>query len=130
MEMHPQKRHLQGWRSVCGPGMGVDLGVKVSYSRNYTDRYRKATLRPGTIYISIEPLTIPRPAEYKKGVITLTRMGERENPKAKYTSSISFAEKTLDQIPENVNEVLLVNSKGQILEGLNSNYFAVRQEEI
>jgi branched-chain amino acid aminotransferase len=85
---------------------------------------------PGTIYISIEPLTIPRPADYKKGVITLTRMGERENPKAKYTSFISFAEKTLDQIPENVNEVLLVNSKGQILEGLSSNFFAVRQEEI
>jgi branched-chain amino acid aminotransferase len=86
--------------------------------------------RPGTIYISIEPLTIPRPADYKRGVITLTRMGERENPKAKYTSFISFAEKTLDQIPENVNEVLLVNSKGQILEGLSSNFFAVRQEEI
>jgi len=86
--------------------------------------------RPGTIYISIEPLTIPRPADYKKGVITLTRMGERENPKAKYTSFISFAEKTLDQIPENVNEVLLVNSKGQILEGLSSNFFAIRQEEI
>jgi branched-chain amino acid aminotransferase len=86
--------------------------------------------RPGTIYISIEPLTMPRPADYTKGVITLTGMGERRNPKAKYTSFISFAEKTRDQIPENVNEVLLVNSKGQILEGLSSNFFAVRQNEI
>lgn len=85
---------------------------------------------PGTIYISMEPLTIPRPADYKKGVITLTRLGERENPKAKCTSFLSFAEKTRDQVPENVNEVLLVNNKGQILEGLSSNFFAVRQEEI
>ena len=85
---------------------------------------------PGTIYISIEPLTIPRPADYKRGVIALTRTGERENPKAKCTSFLSFAEKTREQIPENVNEVLLVNSKGQILEGLNSNFFAVRQEGI
>jgi len=38
-------------------------------------------------------------------VITLTRM-EKENPKAKYTSFISFAEKTRDQIPENVNEFI------------------------
>jgi branched-chain amino acid aminotransferase len=85
---------------------------------------------PGTIYISMEPLTTPGPVAYKNGVITVTRMGERQNPKAKYTSFLSFAEKIRDQIPENVNEVLLVGSKGQILEGLSSNFFAIRQGEI
>jgi branched-chain amino acid aminotransferase len=86
--------------------------------------------QPGTIYISMEPLTTPGPVAYKNGVITVTRMGERQNPKAKYTSFLSFAEKIRDQIPENVNEVLLVGSKGQILEGLSSNFFAIRQGEI
>jgi len=85
---------------------------------------------PGTIYISIEPLSTPGPADYENGVATMTRRGERRNPKAKYTSFMSSVKMARDQMPEGVNEILLVNGTGRILEGLSSNFFAVVQGEI
>jgi branched-chain amino acid aminotransferase len=83
------------------------------------------------IYISVEPLSTPKMEEYKKGVTVVTQKAKRDNPKAKRTSFLACAETIRNQIPnKNVNEVLLVNIKGQILEGLSSNFFAVKEGEI
>lgn len=86
--------------------------------------------QPGTIYISLETLITPKSEDYEKGVSTVTRRAKRKNPKAKQTSFLRDAEIIRDEVPENINEVLLVNSKGQILEGLNSNFFAIKKGEI
>lgn len=85
---------------------------------------------PATIYISKEPLISPKLVDYENGVITVTRKSERNNPKAKLTSFLQFAKKLREEVPRNVNDVLLVNSEGQILEGLSSNFFAVIKGEI
>jgi len=86
--------------------------------------------QPGTIYISLEKLITPKSEDYENGVNTVTRRAERKNPKAKQTSFLRDAERIRDEVLENINEVLLVNGKGQILEGLSSNFFAIKKGEI
>lgn len=85
---------------------------------------------PVTIYISKEPLITPNLEDYENGVITVTRKTVRNNPKAKLTSFLQYAKKIRDDVPNNVKEVLMVNSEGQILEGLSSNFFAIINGEI
>lgn len=86
--------------------------------------------QPGTVYISLETLITPKLVDYENGVNTVTRRAKRKNPKAKQTSFLRDAEIIRDEVSENINEVLLVNSKGQILEGLSSNFFAIKKGEI
>jgi branched-chain amino acid aminotransferase len=64
------------------------------------------------------------------GVNTVTWKAVRKNPKAKKTTFLYEAEKIRFEIPIIVNEVLLVNRKEQILEGLSSNFFAIHKGEI
>jgi branched-chain amino acid aminotransferase len=85
------------------------------------------TLEPGTLYIGLEPLKIPSPEEYQRGVAVATRRMQRQNPRAKATSFITTAGKVRQALPEEINEVLLVGEDGRVLEGLTSNFFAVRQ---
>ncbi|MFC2028808.1 aminotransferase class IV [Chloroflexota bacterium] len=85
---------------------------------------------PTAIYISKEQLVTPSLEDYEKGVITVTQDAIRINPKAKLTAFLQTAEIIRGENPNNVNEVLLVNIDDQILEGLSSNFFAVKQGEI
>ncbi|HBG73958.1 MAG: hypothetical protein A2X25_02545 [Chloroflexi bacterium GWB2_49_20] len=85
---------------------------------------------PAAIYISKEPLITPTLEDYDKGVFTVLQKTIRDNPKAKLTSFLKRAELIRSKVPKNINEVLLVNSEGQILEGLSSNFFAVIKDEV
>lgn len=88
------------------------------------------THQHGTIYISAEKLRTPAVEDYTMGVCTVTWEAERNNPRAKKTSFLREAENIRCQLPMNVNEVLLVNRKGEILEGLSSNFFAIKKGEV
>ena len=88
------------------------------------------TNQPGAIYILLEKLKTPSAEEYSMGVNTVTWKAVRKNPKAKKTTFLYEAEKIRFEIPDIVNEVLLVNRKEQILEGLSSNFFAIHKGEI
>ena len=85
------------------------------------------TLEPGTLYLGLEPLKIPALEEYQRGVAVVSRRMQRQNPRAKATSFISTASTVRQAISEEVNEVLLVGEDGRVLEGLTSNFFAMRQ---
>ncbi len=85
---------------------------------------------PGTLYISIETLVEPLPEDYKYGVNTVTQRAERNNPKAKQTSFLRDADAIRNANPENNNEVLLVSNKVQILEGLSSNFYAIKNGDV
>jgi branched-chain amino acid aminotransferase len=84
----------------------------------------------GQIYLSIEPLITPPDCEYKMGVRTITQEMHRENPKAKLTNFIKTAYSIRKNMDTAINEVLMINAEGQILEGLSSNFFAVIKGEI
>ena len=85
----------------------------------------------GDIYIALAPLVTPGADAYQNGVRVITcNIEKRDNPKAKLTNFISRAENVRHQLPANVEEALIVNGGGQILEGLSSNFFAVKQGEL
>jgi len=81
--------------------------------------------QPGEIYISIEPLILPSETMYKEGVNVVTRRFQRQNPRAKLTSFIQKAQEFRSQLPVGINEVIMVDDEGRILEGISSNFFAV-----
>jgi len=84
------------------------------------------TANPGDLYVSIEPLSTPAPDDYKDGVRAVTLSMHRDNPKAKLTSFIDRAAKVRNDLPRGINEVLMVGEKGEVLEGLSSNFFGIR----
>jgi branched-chain amino acid aminotransferase len=86
--------------------------------------------RPGTLYIQTEPLRTPSLDDYRRGVRTVTRTLQRENPKAKLTRFISMAGDVRQELPTGIHEALMLDPQGHILEGLSSNFFAVISNEI
>lgn len=81
---------------------------------------------PGTVYILIEELRVPSPEAYQRGVRVVTRSLHRDNPKAKLTGFITQAADVRQGLPRGVNEAVMVGEDGLALEGLSSNFFAVK----
>lgn len=83
--------------------------------------------RVGEIYLALAPLITPARSAYENGTQVITcNIEKRENPKAKLSNFISRAESIRAKLPKEVEEALIVNGGGQILEGLSSNFFAVK----
>lgn len=84
----------------------------------------------GSLFIATESLQIPPKSIYKNGGTAITFQIERKNPKAKLTDHLNVATQIRNKYPKEINEVLAVAADGTILEGLSSNFFAVKGEEI
>ncbi|MEL7642576.1 MAG: aminotransferase class IV [bacterium] len=82
------------------------------------------------LYILEENLMIPEPQDYENGVIVVTGQYERSEPDRKQTSFISESLELRKRINSFVNEVLLVDRNGRLLEGLSSNIFFVKDGTI
>jgi branched-chain amino acid aminotransferase len=80
----------------------------------------------GTIYIGAEPLSTPAAEKYQTGVDILTRAMHRNNPKAKLTHFLLETKNIRQELPADINEVVMIGEDGQMLEGLSSNFFAIR----
>jgi len=85
---------------------------------------------PGVIFIVAEPFT-PLPKEYySTGVNTISCTLKRQQPTAKLTRFIEQASSLRVTLLPGVNEALMVDDQGCILEGLSSNFFAVKASEL
>lgn len=82
------------------------------------------------IYIFLEKLVIPSLHEYQFGVRVITIRMQRENPAAKTTAFIHTADEIRRKLQNDINEAVMVDEKGRILEGLSSNFFAVKDGTI
>ena len=80
---------------------------------------------PEQIYIITEALTEPTQIEVMNGVKVITSPMQRSSAMAKATSFITTAERIRSELPEGLNEVVMVGEGNIILEGLSSNFFAV-----
>lgn len=86
----------------------------------------RLTFSPPRLFVSLEPFE-PLPASlYADGVTCATLRGSRGNPHAKDTRFVTVATEGYRQLPAGVHEGLLVDEHGAILEGLTSNFFALR----
>ena len=84
----------------------------------------------GNVYLMAEILKTPPPDAYHSGMQVITCQLQRDNPKAKLTASIPIADKIRGQLPTGVEEALMVDEADRTLEGLTSNFFAVKGEEL
>ena len=80
---------------------------------------------PGTVYVAMEKLSVPAPELYKNGIVCLTTEAHRDNPKAKLSNFLSRAEGLRGQQHQASDEILMVDDKGNLLEGLSSNFYGV-----
>ena len=116
-------------------GLELRLALREAIAKSGMDEKRvRLTVdleqQPGTVYIQIESLSIPSYQNYTDGVKVVTQTMQRSNPKAKLTRFIRAAGEIRQAIAPGVNEVLMVDEDGSILEGLSSNFFAVRDGQL
>jgi branched-chain amino acid aminotransferase len=93
-------------------------------------RHRESRLRltfaPPRLFVAVEAFE-PLPAtRYAEGVACATLGIRRDNPHAKDTRFIATAQAAYARLPRDVEEALLVAEDGSLLEGLSSNFFAIR----
>lgn len=85
---------------------------------------------PGRVYIMAERLQVPPFTAYQFGVKAVTCQVQRQFPQAKRTKFIQKSERVRKQLPPSVNEAIMVGADDHLLEGLSSNFFAVKKGEI
>jgi branched-chain amino acid aminotransferase len=83
------------------------------------------TKNDGMIYIGIQPFTPLSQEIYENGVKVITSELSRQSPRVKDTGFISSSIAQRGQISKDVFEVLLTKN-GQILEGMTSNFYAIK----
>lgn len=82
-------------------------------------------LQGNQLYLAAEPLKTPPAKAYQQGVRLVTCSYVRNNPKAKLTSTMQGAQALRRSLPADVNEALMLDPQGRLLEGLSSNFYAV-----
>jgi branched-chain amino acid aminotransferase len=79
------------------------------------------------LFVCVEPLAPVPEALHRDGVWCVTVPLHRKAPRVKDTRFISTAQAAYDDLPAGAHEGLMVAADGTILEGLSSNFFAVRE---
>ncbi len=85
----------------------------------------RLTYAAPALTISVEPFDALPDQAYDAGVACATLALRRDNPHAKSTGFITLAEQARRALPAEVNEGLMIDAEGTVLEGLSSNFFAV-----
>lgn len=83
------------------------------------------TVNPGDIYLAIEGLTTPGEDAYQLGIDVVTTEMQRTNPKAKLNKFLAQASEVRRIKGKEYEEILMVDDKQEILEGLSSNFYAI-----
>ncbi len=103
---------------IAQSGFG-DVRFRVTVAREHPDQ----------LLLAIEPFQPPAPELYTQGVRCITIPNSaRHDPATKTTGWLHERERFA--LPEGVYTALLLDSEGHILEGLSSNFYAVRAGEL
>jgi branched-chain amino acid aminotransferase len=87
----------------------------------------RLTFASPSLFASIEPFEPLPPELHREGAWCVTVPLRRENPHAKDTRFLEAASGAYESLPPGVQEGLMLAEDGAILEGLSSNFFAVRK---
>jgi len=87
----------------------------------------RLTFAPPRLFVAVEPYTPLDDALYQEGVACVTVPVRRADPQTKDTRFAATAAATYRTLPLGAHEGLLVGEDGSLLEGLSSNFFAVRE---
>jgi branched-chain amino acid aminotransferase len=118
---------LQGLKArLDAPRLRRGLAAAVRAAGFNESRVRVTWAPPG-LFAAVEPFTPLPAALYETGVSCLTLPIRRENPHAKDTRFAETAAAAYGSLPAGRHEGLLLGENGAVLEGLSSNFFAVRE---
>jgi branched-chain amino acid aminotransferase len=121
-----ESARLQGHEAPLDASV-VRTAVAEALQRAGHDESRvRLTWAPPRLFVAVEPFTPPAEALYRDGVRCVTVAVRRDNPHAKDTRFIDTAGRAYAALPAGVHEGLMVAEDGTILEGLSSNFFALR----
>ena len=84
----------------------------------------------GDIYLAVEPLRTPSAENIKNGVNLGIKNMQRDNPKAKLSSFLKSSAEIKAHFDPDIQEIVMVDHQVQILEGLSSNFFAIKNGQI
>ncbi|MEW5869477.1 MAG: aminotransferase class IV [Chloroflexota bacterium] len=82
--------------------------------------------QPGQVYLTAQDLQALPDALYQQGARVVTCDLQRWLPQAKLTRFIARAGQVRAGLPAEVNEAIMVDPQGRLMEGLSSNFFAVK----
>jgi len=84
---------------------------------------------PETVLLGIQPYNFPSGDVFRNGVkVGLTHI-QRKMPEVKDSRFVSLRQKLMHEHPD-CFEILIYNPQGDILEGVNSNFFAVMKDQL
>jgi branched-chain amino acid aminotransferase len=122
-----ESAHLQGRPGDVSIERVRDaIAAAIERAGHAESRFR-VTWAPPRLFVSLEDFQPPAEALYRDGAWCVTVPLHRDNPHAKDTRFIREAGAAYDRLPAGAHEGLMVApDDGAILEGLSSNFFAVR----
>lgn len=77
------------------------------------------------IYLFVGALSVPTAIQRSHGVKVISKALQRSQPGAKLTGFITSTQELRKTLDGGIEEVIMVDEKGNILEGLTSNFYAV-----
>ena len=83
----------------------------------------------GDVYLGIQPLIPPSKAVYENGVHIITAEMARHDPRIKGTDFITQSAEQRKLVKDDVYEILLTKN-GKVLEGMTSNFYAIKGKTI
>ena len=105
------------------------ISLALDATRHAESRLR-LTFAPPRLFVAVEAFSPPPARLYAEGAACVTLALRRDNPHAKDTRFIATARAAYARLPADVEEGLLVADDGSVLEGLSSNFFAIRGGEL
>jgi branched-chain amino acid aminotransferase len=101
------------------------IAATLDATRHAESRLR-LTFAPPRLFVAVEPFAPLPAAAYERGVACVIVDVRRENPHAKDTRFIATAQGVYRTLPPGAEEGLIVGEDDAVLEGLSSNFFAVK----
>ena len=86
----------------------------------------RLTFAPPRLFVAVEAFTPADAAVARTGVACMTIRARRDRPQAKDTRFLDTAQMAYAAMPAMIHEGLMVGDDGAILEGLSSNFFAIK----
>ena len=87
----------------------------------------RLTYAPNGLFVCVERLDLLPESLYREGVVCVSVPLRRSDPRVKDTRFIEAATSAYHALPAAAHEGLMIAEDGTVLEGLTSNFFAVRE---
>jgi branched-chain amino acid aminotransferase len=117
---------LQGRPGKIDPAAARGAIRRALDAAGHRESRLRLTFAPPRLFVAVEAFDPLAGRAYEEGVACVTLDMRRANPHAKDTRFIAAAQGAYDRLPAGVEEGLILGDDGAILEGLSSNFFAVK----